>query len=259
MNTRTDRRLKVLIVDDETNMRTTLGDILEDEGYEVRLATNGEEAVDLCASAEFDTLVMDYRMPGLNGLEAFRLIRRRSADARVILMSAYGAELVPLRALEEGVVAFLRKPLDVEQMLKLIAGVRDVSVLVAGGEDSVGELDEALRQLGYRTTVASDASKAIGLVEQIRYNLIFIDASFPSMGALKLYQAIRQRAPSAVAIILAGSESEEEVAREIIEQTAYTSIRKPIQRLELEHLVARLTGQLASGELKKPIDPESTT
>ena len=110
----------VLVVDDEKNIRITLADILVGEGYEVRTADTGEKAVKLCHKWPFDVVLLDVRMPGMDGFEAFRLIRRERRDICVIMMSAYSTQEFRQVALDEGAAAFLRKPLDVERVLELI-------------------------------------------------------------------------------------------------------------------------------------------
>lgn len=113
--------VRILVVDDEKNMRTTLSDILEEEGFEVRTAESGEKAVKMCAKDDYDVVLMDVRMPGIDGVEAFRRIRRQHRDVRVIMMSGYSLERVEEAALREGAVAFVRKPLDADEVLSLIA------------------------------------------------------------------------------------------------------------------------------------------
>ncbi len=111
---------RVLVVDDEKNIRMTLADILVGEGYEVRTADTGEKAVKLCHKQPFDVVLLDVRMPGMDGFEAFRLIRRERRDTCVIMMSAYSTQEFRQVALDEGAAAFLRKPLDLERVLELI-------------------------------------------------------------------------------------------------------------------------------------------
>ena len=111
---------RVLVVDDEKNMRTTLADILADEGFEVTTADSGEKAVRICGQRPFDVILMDVRMPGIDGIEAFRRIRQRDRDIRVIMMSAYSLQYLEEEVLREGAVAFVRKPLDADQVLALI-------------------------------------------------------------------------------------------------------------------------------------------
>jgi len=113
-------KARVLVVDDELNMRTTLADILADDGYDVTTAESGERAVKLFRRRPFDAVVMDVRMPGIDGIEACRRIRQIQPDAQVIMMSAYSVEQLVEDSLREGIVAFLRKPLDAEQLLQLL-------------------------------------------------------------------------------------------------------------------------------------------
>jgi two-component system response regulator HydG len=111
---------RVLIVDDETNMRTTLADILGDEGFEVTTAPSGERAIKLCARRHYDIVLLDVRMRGMDGVEALRRIRRHDKDARIFMMSAYTVDTVERIAIDAGAECLLRKPLDIERLLGLI-------------------------------------------------------------------------------------------------------------------------------------------
>ena len=115
---------RVLVVDDEKNIRTTLADILEGEGYEVCTAETGERAVKLCHRRHFDIVLMDVRMPGIDGFEAMRRITGERNNIGVIMMSAYSMTELQRVALDQGAIAFLRKPLDLERVVKLISQAR---------------------------------------------------------------------------------------------------------------------------------------
>ncbi len=111
---------RVLVVDDERNMRTTLADILEDAGFDVSTADCGEKAVKMCGKRAFDAVLMDVRMPGIDGVEAFRLIKRKDQAVRVIMMSAYSMHELQSLAMREGAIGFLKKPLDLARVIALI-------------------------------------------------------------------------------------------------------------------------------------------
>ena len=245
---------RVLIVDDEVNMCRTLSDILIDEGYYVHTAGTGEEAVQACSRQEFDVVLMDVRMPGMDGVEAFREIRRHREGVRVILMSAYGLEELKKSALDEGAVAFLPKPLDVERTVKLIGEVKDTAILVVEEDESVSApLQAKLKQQGYRVTVTKSPHDALELVEQIRFDLIFVDVNLPAMNGLELYLAIKRITPESVAIMITGMDEEfERLAQEAVRRNAYTVIRKPLEIDHILGLLMRITGRRASGDMRKP-------
>ena len=128
----------VLVVDDEPNMRVTLAAILEQEGYGVTIAATGEDAVEQTSKNRYDVVLMDVRMPGLGGLEAFRAMRRLQPAVRVLMMSAYSMPEVEQKALEEGVVVFLSKPLDIPELINTLRADHD------SGTRAVMELDVAV-------------------------------------------------------------------------------------------------------------------
>jgi len=250
---------KILIVDDEKNMRITLANILGREGYPVTVAASGEEAVGLCEQNDYEVILMDVRMPGIDGVEAFRQIRRHCEGVRVIMMSAFSVDEMKDIALEEGAIAFLDKPLDVEKVINLVGEVKDTTILVVEDDQGTIELlDTALSGHGYKVTVTGSPHDALEMVEQIRFDLIFIDAKLPSMSGLDLYLAIKEINPTAVAIMITGMEEEfEAIAREAVRRTAYTFVNKPLDIDHILGLLERITGQRASGAVRKP--PLDTT
>lgn len=246
------RRDRVLVVDDEPSLRVTLADVLRGEGYQVRLAASGEEALELAEAEEFHTFLVDVRMPGVGGLETFRRLRRRNAGARVILMSAGAPASTARSALEEGAVAVLRKPLDLHLVLRLVADVQAASVLLVQEDAVASGLQQGLGERGYAVTLARPPRAALELIARIHFELVFLDAGTRSIDALELYHALRQKAPSAIVVMLAEGAEEERTARQAVRETAYTSLAKPLDGIELDHLVRRLQAQMASNELHKP-------
>jgi len=248
------RSERILIVDDEENMRKTLADILIDEGYQVIKAATGEEAVKLCSENTYRIILMDVRMPGMDGVEAFRQIRRHQEGVRVILMTAYSIKALKEAALDEGAIAYLSKPLDLEKVIDLIDEVKETAILVVEDDEPTAELlSTNLKEQGYRVTIVKSSHDALELVEQIRFDLVFLDVNLPSINGLELYLAIKKITPSTVAIMISGMEKEfEQIAKEAVRRNAYTIVKKP---LDIDHILGLLESTInkkISGDHRKP-------
>ncbi len=245
---------RILIVDDEPHMRRSLADILTAEGYRVDTAGDGLDAVARCEEEDYDTVLLDLRVPGIDGVETFRRLRRRNPALRVVLMSAYEDPAVKRLCLEEGVLAFLSKPLDIDSLLDLIRGVREISVLVVSAElEGTRRLADSLRRQGYWVSVSDSPFDALDLAAQIHFDVILIDVQLPQMNGLDLYLAMKKRAPQAVAVMLSDDAAESEaLAREAIRHTAYTLLRKPVDLEQVGSLLTRIGRQMVSHALSKP-------
>ena len=84
------KTVRLLVVDDEENIRILFKEELEDEGYEVETASNGYEAVEKFKTGAFDLIILDIKMPGMDGIQALNEIKNTNKDQPVILCSAYG-------------------------------------------------------------------------------------------------------------------------------------------------------------------------
>lgn len=112
----------VLIVDDDPESCDTLRTILERKGFHVGVAHSGEAAIDLAWQHKYDILLIDLKLPTLNGLETYRAIKAIRPDAAAILLTAYRQEMGDLirAAQNESAYACLYKPLDMDEVLGLL-------------------------------------------------------------------------------------------------------------------------------------------
>ena len=113
---------RVLIIDDETNIRRMMRLTLESDGCEVEDAEDGAKGLVLFGDgARFDAVLLDQKMPGMNGIETLRQIRSRAPDARVIMISAFGTIELAVEAMKLGATDFLRKPLTPDALRAALA------------------------------------------------------------------------------------------------------------------------------------------
>ncbi len=109
----------VLVVDDDHDMRTLLRDVLEDHGYKVTLAQNGQEALKNLREREYPVVLTDLRMKGIQGIELLAEIKRSFPDTNVILMTAFGSVETALEAMKQGASDYLMKPVKNDDLLRV--------------------------------------------------------------------------------------------------------------------------------------------
>jgi two-component system nitrogen regulation response regulator NtrX len=110
----------ILIVDDEPGVRSALGGVLRDEGYDVDAVESGEACLDRLASDTFDVVVLDIWLPGMDGLATLARMRERQVDAQVVIISGHGNVESAVRAIKMGAFDFVEKPLSLEKTVLVV-------------------------------------------------------------------------------------------------------------------------------------------
>lgn len=118
---------KILIVDDDEGLIHFLRRFFAKEGYDVRDCCNGQAALDLIAGEPFDLILLDYKMPGLNGLDTLREVRRSQVKTPVIIMTAYGTTDTAIEAMKLGAYDYLPKPFDRQELQRIAADALEVN------------------------------------------------------------------------------------------------------------------------------------
>ena len=112
---------RILVVDDEETVGIGMSEILKDEGFEAAYAVSGRDAVQAVKETPFNLVFMDIVMPGMNGLDTFREIRKARPNTRVILFTGYfrDAEDMILQGIREGMIdEFIRKPYFADEIIR---------------------------------------------------------------------------------------------------------------------------------------------
>ena len=139
---------KVLLVDDEEDFIEALAKRLKGRGLRVITAESGAEALEQVAAHEFDTVVLDLAMPGMDGIETLRRIKELDPDVQVILLTGHGTVPTGVEAMKSGAVDFMQKPATFEEVLAKIneAGAKKALIVEKRTEDQVSEI---LRERGW--------------------------------------------------------------------------------------------------------------
>ena len=110
------RQRKILVVDDERNTRLTLEEALEPLGYEVVLAGSGSEALERLLDPGIELVLLDLKMPGVDGLEVLRHAERERPDVKVLVLTAHGTVDSAVESMKHGAADLIQKPFSIEEI-----------------------------------------------------------------------------------------------------------------------------------------------
>ena len=110
-------KIKILLVDDEPDVTRILSKRLGRRGYECQAAANGQEAVDAMAQFVFGVIIMDVKMPVMDGMSALQIIHARWPKTQIILLSGHADMQLAVQAMSEGAFGYLMKPVDIDELL----------------------------------------------------------------------------------------------------------------------------------------------
>ncbi len=114
---------RVLVVDDQKGVRRLLEELFKKEGYEVNVAVDGRDSIEKVKANTPDIILMDMKMPNMNGLEASEEIIKYDSNIPIIMMTAYGEMEIVQKALEVGVRQYITKPFDIIDLRNLVRSV----------------------------------------------------------------------------------------------------------------------------------------
>ncbi|MEW6714651.1 MAG: response regulator, partial [Nitrospirota bacterium] len=163
-----EEKTKVLVVDDDRRMVKTISDILTVKGHEALQAYTGGEAVEKVKSDNPDCVLMDIRMPGMDGIEVLKAIKAISPGLPVVLMSAYATEAQAEEARQSGAYAVMNKPLDVQAILSFLSLLKkEDSVLIVDDDPAFCKtLRDILQARHYRVQTEADPAKVLENMEE---------------------------------------------------------------------------------------------
>jgi len=222
---------RALVVDDDQFMVRTLSDVLRLKGWEVTTAFSGETAVKLATEGTFDVVLMDIKMPEMDGVAAFKAMKVAKPDVRVVLMTAYAAEELIGEANREGVLRVLPKPLDITALLSLLAESADAErpvLLIDSDLTFLKTLSEVLTLRGFLTVVATTLPEAERLIHQRRPAAVLLHMHLGSLSVREAVAAVHTLTPAVSLILYSGKpDGEEEMHGSLPSNWVHTYLQRP--------------------------------
>lgn len=154
---------KILVIDDERSIRNTLKDILEYEKYEVDLAEDGNKGLEMIRSGEYDVVLCDIKMPGLDGIEVLERAVVLAPDTPVVMISGHGNIDTAVDSIKKGAFDYIEKPLDLNRLLITIRNAMDKSNLVTETKILKKKVNKKYEIVGESKAI----SEVIGMADRV--------------------------------------------------------------------------------------------
>jgi two-component system response regulator HydG len=236
--------LRILVVDDDVDTCENLRDILTDCGHSVAVAHSGEDALPLLRREAFDLALLDFKMPGMDGLMLYREIRKLRSGTVAVIISAYASRETAEQALEAGACSVLHKPVQFEQLLPLIdLTTRQPLILVVDDDRELcSNLWDILRERGYRVDIAHSEQEAAYQLAGRQHGIVLIDMRLPQGDGSGVFHLVRESNPGARVILITGYRCDlEDVVERVVAEGAEAVCYKPFEIPDLIGTIARLT------------------
>lgn len=243
-------RRTVLIVDDDETTRTQLENELRRSYFKPTSVSDGKNALKSLESASTDLVLLDVKLPDIDGIELLGKIKEKNPACEVIIMTGYGGEEIAISALRKGAIDYLEKPLNMielsaalgraqEKLLKGQGLLYKNTILVTDDDVVVVErLKKFLEKEGYAVFGATSANQGLEIIAQQKIDVVITDINMQGMNGLEYLQKAKQLYPDIEGIVVTGHKTGE-FAIEALRAGALDYITKPIDLDELLFSVAK--------------------
>ena len=229
--------MDILVVDDDVDNATSLGELLELEGHRVHVVHSGEEAVRISKEQHFNISFMDVVLPGLNGVDSFLEIKRMRPDSRVYMMTGYSVEQLLTQALNGGALGVLEKPFDPMAILQLTNEVGPSGMVLAQpGNSPAGDAGSFIRKTLTDNGIACRhmTNAFVGEDRFCRDEVVLLDLPSPLMDGMQTYQHMRAMGLVAPTVMVPHARNGQAASLHPLSDVAVTGIlNKPFDPLEL--------------------------
>ncbi|MFH1893555.1 MAG: response regulator [Candidatus Zixiibacteriota bacterium] len=239
------RKTRILVVDDDPLLTSLLSDTLESIGYETLSVDSGETAVEMVGSTDVDIIVADINLPGIDGIEAMRRIKRISPTTPVILITGVNMKGIVSRAFSAGADGFLDKPFRIaviEKMIQELLGhlspESSAVMVIDDDEESRELLQSQLREQGYDVSTAASGTEALLKLRDGHVSIVLTDFIMPGMSGIELAHCIKEFSPTTNVVIYTGFSPNKREKSEIA-AAADAFLAKPFRFEQVTEILAR--------------------
>src|SRR5262245_13468002 len=233
----------ILVVDDDVDTCRNLADILTDLGYHVETAPDGPTALEMVRRRPYDVALLDYKMPGMDGVTLYREIKKLRSGMVAIVVTAYASGPTAEEAMEAGAWQIVPKPVDFPRLMKLLdqAMGQPLVLVVDDDSDLCANLWDLLRERGFRVCLSHDEGDAGKRLAESQFKAVLIDMKLPRGDGTTVFRRVRQSNPQARTIVITGHRSElDELVQQMVDEGADAVCYKPFDVAKLLQTLDRL-------------------
>ena len=185
--------IKILIVDDHPAVRSTMVDVLNEEGFQTDFAEDGDIALQKCMVNSYNFILIDVQMPKINGIEVFRTLKEKNTSIpHFIFFSAYSLPELKEEAIKLGCLAFLQKPIRIEKIISLIKDYKSFPFLVyLNNCKQTDSIIEKLDSMGFHVVKADSIDETLIQLRQINYKYLLFDSDCPGSEQESIHTTIK--------------------------------------------------------------------
>jgi CheY-like chemotaxis protein len=240
----------ILVVDDDADTRHNLADILGDLGYKVETACDGPTALEMVRKRPYDIALLDFKMPGMDGLTLYRELRKLRAETVAVVVTAFAGPETHDEVMAAGAFQLLRKPVDFPRLLSLVEEAlgQPLVLVVDDDPDLCSNLWDLLRDRGYRVALANNLTAAQDSLRAHSFKVVLIDLKLAGEDGSKVFRLVRGTDPDARTVLITGHRAEmQPVIKEVLAEGADAICYKPFDVPTLLTTLQTLTAGRADG------------
>ena len=234
MNTRT-----VLIVDDDKIIREQLRKELKRGFFEVFLAADGKTALEAFSQQEIDIVILDIKLPDIDGLEVLTKIKEKKPDCEVIVITGFGAQEIAITSLRRGAIDYIEKPLETDELFTALGRAQEKLaereeleyknklLVIDDDEEIVKRLKKFLEKEGYEVAYALNGKEGLNIIENSKVDVVITDIKMDDMDGIEVLRRAKRLYQDIEGVMVTGFK-EQELAIRSLRAGAIDYITKPV-------------------------------
>jgi len=220
-------KLKILLVDDEKEFAESLSERLALRDLKADVAYDGEQALKALKEEEPDVMILDLRMPGIDGTEVLRRVKKEHPNVEVVILTGHGTDKDEKDALRLGATAYLKKPIEIEQLVGAVRKEKLKVLLVDDEKEFVESLSERLALRNLKADVAYDGEQALKTVQEESPDVMVLDLRMPGINGIEILRKVKKEHQDMAVVVLTGHGTDKD-EKEVMRLGAAAYLRKPV-------------------------------